>query len=69
MFTSAPKTWQVVARLNKFFITFRFNLADIGVAQKRGFNRENEAEGPAQSLYTIDFRTQRPQIDQIHVVS
>jgi hypothetical protein len=55
--------------LNKFSIALRFNRADIGFAPKRGFNRENEAEGPAHSLYTIDFLTQRPQIDQIHLVS
>ena len=34
---------------------FRFNRADIGFAPQRGFNRENEADGPAHCLYTIDF--------------
>ena len=30
--------------------------------------RENEAEGPAHRLYTNDFWTQRPKIDQVHQV-
>ena len=34
--------------------------------RKRDFKRQNEAESPLISPYNIDFRNQRPEIDQIH---
>ena len=36
---------------------------------KRDFKRQNETQGPAHTLYTNDFRNQRPKIDQVHLVS
>ena len=36
--------------------------------QNETLNRENEADGPAHCLYTNDFRTQHPKIDQVHLV-
>ena len=36
---------------------------------KRGFKHENEAEGPRNARYNINFRTHHPRIDQTDLVS